>query len=101
MKKLQKIGTWYCLLSKRFFKKYSFYVILLMIPFLVKGMQQIAEQKSGMMKIVLWLWVITVCLTAAMMTNTLGTARAAHWIASICLFAMQSLMQSLTSTAAQ
>ena len=53
MKSIKRLWTWYYLLNKRVLKKYSFLLILLLIPLLVKGMQLIAEQESGMLKIVL------------------------------------------------
>jgi len=45
--------TWYRLLQKRFLKKYSFLIILLLIPLLVRGMENIANQKSGMLSVAL------------------------------------------------
>lgn len=53
MRIVQKLWIWYYLLSKRLLKKYSFLLILLLSPLLVKGMERLAEQESGVLKILL------------------------------------------------
>lgn len=53
MKKISKIFLWLLLLNKRMLKKTSFLVILCSIPLLVQGVNLMAEQESGVLKIVL------------------------------------------------
>lgn len=53
MKYLQKAFLWMFLLHKRLMKKYSFLVILGMVPLLTAGMFWAARGESGMLRIVL------------------------------------------------
>lgn len=53
MKKVSKIFLWLALLNKRMLKKVSFLVLLCCIPLLVVGVNFMAKQESGMLKIVL------------------------------------------------
>ena len=50
-----KIAKWYFLLNKRLFKKYSFLLILLLVPFLVGGMHFLSQEESGIVTIALCL----------------------------------------------
>lgn len=51
--KIRQIFLWYLLLNKRLLKKYTFILILCMVPLLALGMRQTARQESGMLKIAL------------------------------------------------
>lgn len=50
-----KIVKRYFLLNKRLFKKYSFLLILCMVPFLVGGMNLLSQEESGIVRIALCL----------------------------------------------
>lgn len=53
MKKLRKGLLLYVLLQKRLFKKYSFLVILCMVPLFAAGIRLVSAQEKGVLKIVL------------------------------------------------
>ena len=50
---MNKMILYYALLSKRFFKKVSFVILLLSIPLLTAGLRIVSHQDSGMLKIIL------------------------------------------------
>lgn len=50
---MKKVILCYALLSKRFFKKISFVILLLSIPLLTAGLKMVSQQDSGMLKIIL------------------------------------------------
>lgn len=50
---MSKIFLWLALLNKRLLRKCSFWVILCSIPFLVIGVNYMAKQESGMLRVVL------------------------------------------------
>lgn len=50
---MKKVILYYGLLSKRFFKKASFVILLLSIPLLTAGLRIVSHQDSGMLKIIL------------------------------------------------
>lgn len=52
---MRKAAVWYVLLNKRLFKKWSFLLILAMVPLLVAGMRLGAQQESGIVTIALHL----------------------------------------------
>lgn len=52
---MRKAAVWYVLLNKRLFKKWSFLLILAMVPLLVAGMRLGARQESGIVTIALYL----------------------------------------------
>ena len=49
---MRKLGVWYWLLTKRLFKKWSFWLLLLAVPLLVLGMRGIAAQKASVLTMV-------------------------------------------------
>ena len=51
--RMRRIVVWYLLLNKRLFKKWSFILILCMVPLLVAGMRLAAQQESGIVTIAL------------------------------------------------
>lgn len=50
---MRRLGVWYILLNKRLFKKYSFWLILCMIPLLVGAVRMTAQEESGIVTIAL------------------------------------------------
>ncbi|MCH5274341.1 MAG: ABC transporter permease [Lachnospiraceae bacterium] len=50
---MRRIAVWYILLNKRLFKKWSFLLILCMVPLLVAGLRLAAGQESGIVTIAL------------------------------------------------
>ncbi len=52
---IKRILTRYYLLNKRLFKKYSFLLILCMVPLLVGGIRLLAREESGIARVVLCL----------------------------------------------
>lgn len=50
---MRKLGKWFFLLSKRLYKKFSFVVVLVLIPLCVLAFQLAAQQDSGFVHIVL------------------------------------------------
>lgn len=48
---MSRIAVWYILLNKRLFKKWSFLLILCMVPLLVVGLRLAAGQESGIVTI--------------------------------------------------
>ena len=52
---MRRVAVWYLLLNKRLFKKWSFLLILGMVPLLVAGMRLGAQQESGIVTIALYL----------------------------------------------
>lgn len=50
---MRKLATRYFLLNKRLFQKYSFLLVLCMVPVMMLAMKYIASQESGMMTIAL------------------------------------------------
>lgn len=50
---MRRITVWYILLNKRLFKKWSFLLILCLVPLLVAGMRLAAQQDSGIVTIAL------------------------------------------------
>lgn len=50
---MRRITVWYILLNKRLFKKWSFLLILCIVPLLVAGMRLAAQQESGIVTIAL------------------------------------------------
>lgn len=55
MRKMKKAVLFYCLLSKRFFKKLSFVLLLCAVPLVVLGFQGVASQDSGVLQILLYM----------------------------------------------
>lgn len=53
MKKISRIFLWLMLFNKRLLKKISFLIILCSIPLLVLGVNQMAKQESGILRVVL------------------------------------------------
>lgn len=51
---MRRIAIRYVLLNKRLFKKYSFLLILCMVPLLLAGMRIAARQESGIVTVALW-----------------------------------------------
>lgn len=54
MRQLKKAGTWFLLLNKRFLKKYIFSALLLSVPVLVIGLRIIAQEESGILRVLLY-----------------------------------------------
>ena len=52
---MAKIVKWYFLMNKRLFKKFSFVLILLLVPFLVGGITLLSKEESGIVHIALCL----------------------------------------------
>lgn len=52
---MRRIVTRYYLLNKRLFKKYSFLLILCMVPLLVGGIRMLAKEESGIARVALCL----------------------------------------------
>lgn len=50
---MRRIGVWFVLLNKRLFKKYSFLLILCLVPLLVGGLRMAASQDRGIVAIAL------------------------------------------------
>lgn len=50
---MRRLVVWYILLNKRLFKKYSFLLILCMIPLLVGAVRLMAQEESGIVSIAL------------------------------------------------
>lgn len=50
---MRRIAVWYILLNKRLFKKWSFLLILCIVPLLVAGMRLASQQESGIATIAL------------------------------------------------
>lgn len=50
---MRRIVIWYVLLNKRLFKKWSFLLILCMVPLLMAGMRLAAQQESGIVTVAL------------------------------------------------
>lgn len=50
---MKRFFTWYSLLNKRLFQKYSFIIVLCMVPVMMFAMRYVAAQDSGMMTIAL------------------------------------------------
>lgn len=55
MRKVKRAVLFYCLLSKRFFKKLSFVLLLCAVPLVVLGFQGVASQESGVLRILLYM----------------------------------------------
>lgn len=55
MRKIKQGILFYRMLSKRFFKKYSFLLLLCAVPVLAFCLKNVSEQESGMLHIVLCL----------------------------------------------
>lgn len=53
MKRISKVFLWLALLNKRLLKKISFLIILCCIPLLVLGVNLMAKQESGILRVVL------------------------------------------------
>ena len=51
---IRKMGIRYILLNKRLFRKYSFLLILCLVPLLVAGMRLAAQEESGLMRVALY-----------------------------------------------
>lgn len=51
---MRRLVVWYILLNKRLFKKYSFLLILCMIPLLVGAVRLTAQRESGMVSVALY-----------------------------------------------
>ncbi len=54
MRRVRKAAWFYCLLSKRFFKKLSFVFLLCAVPLVVLGFQGAASGESGVLRILLF-----------------------------------------------
>lgn len=54
MKRRGRMLLWYYMLSKRLFKKYTFLLLLCMIPLIMAAMNLVAGQESGMLTIALY-----------------------------------------------
>ena len=52
---MRRLVVWYYLLNKRLFKKYSFILILCLVPFLVGAMRMAIQDDSGVMRLALCL----------------------------------------------
>ena len=52
---IKRMLTRYYLWNKRLFKKYSFLLILCMVPLLVGGIRLLAKEESGIARVVLCL----------------------------------------------
>lgn len=52
---MRRIAVWYILLNKRLFKKWSFLLILCIVPMLVAGMRLASQQESGIVTIALYM----------------------------------------------
>ena len=50
---ISQIIKWYFLLNKRLLKKYSFWLILCMVPLLVEGVNVLSQEESGIVRIAL------------------------------------------------
>lgn len=50
---MRRVAVWYFLLNKRLFKKYSFLLILCMVPLFVAGMRIASQEESGIARIAL------------------------------------------------
>ena len=50
---MRRLVMWYFLQNKRLFKKYSFIIILCMVPVLVGAIRMVAQEDSGVLRIVL------------------------------------------------
>lgn len=50
---MRRIAVWYFLLNKRFLKKYSFLLILCLVPLIVAGMRMASQEESGIVRIAL------------------------------------------------
>ena len=53
MEQLRKAWIWFCMLTKRLYKKPSFLLILLMIPLLVFAYGRVAQEESGILTVAL------------------------------------------------
>ena len=54
MRQIRHFFLYYALLSKRFFKKFSFIILLCTVPLLVLGLKNVSTEDTGMLKILLY-----------------------------------------------
>ena len=54
MRQIRHFFLYYALLSKRFFKKFSFIILLCTVPLLVLGLKNVSAEDTGMLKILLY-----------------------------------------------
>lgn len=97
---MRRIAVWYILLNKRLFKKWSFLLILCIVPLLVVGMRLAAQQESGIVTIALCMKDPADELSAGIVEQLLGDSNVLRYVYCETEEAARELVESFQADAA-